>query len=82
MSAPTPTGLTETPRPSAPLGVQARRVVEWRYARKDADGRAVERWPDVCRRVAGHVAAAEPDARSRARCERAELEVRSAFDDL
>jgi ribonucleoside-diphosphate reductase alpha chain len=44
-----------------PLGRNARRVISKRYSLKDAKGRPIEEWPDIVRRVVGHVSAAEKD---------------------
>ena len=58
------------------LGIHAQRVVAWRYGAVDATGRR-ETWPDVCRRVAAHVAGVEPAASRaafRAAAERAMLD--------
>jgi ribonucleoside-diphosphate reductase alpha chain len=41
------------------LSSNARRVLEARYLARDPAGRVVESYPDLCRRVAGAVAAAE-----------------------
>ena len=56
-SASTPT----TRRKSPPLGLNAKRVISKRYSLKDAKGRPIEEWPDIVRRVVGHVSAAEKD---------------------
>ena len=48
-----------------PLGLNAKRVISKRYSLKDAKGRALEEWPDIVRRVVGHVSAAEKDAQKR-----------------
>ena len=52
-------------RKTQPLGLNARRVISKRYSLKDAKGRALEEWPDIVRRVVGHVSAAEKDAQKR-----------------
>jgi ribonucleoside-diphosphate reductase alpha chain len=52
-------------RQSQPLGINARRVVSKRYSLKDALGEAIEEWPDIVRRVVGHVSVAETDPRQR-----------------
>ena len=52
-------------RPSHPLGINARRVVSKRYSLKDALGEAIEEWPDIVRRVVGHVSVAETDPKQR-----------------
>ncbi|HLA12621.1 MAG TPA: adenosylcobalamin-dependent ribonucleoside-diphosphate reductase [Pyrinomonadaceae bacterium] len=52
---------TSTRRKLQPLGLNAKRVISKRYSLKDAKGRAIEEWPDIVRRVVGHVSAAEKD---------------------
>ncbi|HEV2829446.1 MAG TPA: adenosylcobalamin-dependent ribonucleoside-diphosphate reductase, partial [Pyrinomonadaceae bacterium] len=54
-----------TRRKLQPLGLNAKRVISKRYSLKDAKGRALEEWPDIVRRVVGHVSAAEKDAQKR-----------------
>jgi ribonucleoside-diphosphate reductase alpha chain len=59
---------TTTPtirRKLQPLGLNAKRVISKRYSLKDAKGRALEEWPDIVRRVVGHVSAAEKDGEKR-----------------
>src|SRR5213079_1678999 len=56
---------TETLRKTPALGLNARRVISKRYSLKDAKGRAIEEWPDIVRRVVGHVSAAEKDSTRR-----------------
>jgi ribonucleoside-diphosphate reductase alpha chain len=56
-SAATPT----TRRKPLPLGLNAKRVISKRYSLKDAKGRALEEWPDIVRRVVGHVSQAEKE---------------------
>ncbi len=51
--------------PEALLGVNAQKVISKRYALKDAKGNPIEEWPDVVRRVVGHVSLAETDAQQR-----------------
>jgi ribonucleoside-diphosphate reductase alpha chain len=46
---------------SGEMGLNARRVVSKRYSLKDAAGNAIEEWPDIVRRVVGHVSAAETE---------------------
>src|SRR3990172_5971676 len=61
-------GKTDTPvtrRRSKPLGLNAKRVISKRYSLKDAKGRPIEEWPDIVRRVVGHVSAAEKDPQKR-----------------
>jgi ribonucleoside-diphosphate reductase alpha chain len=43
------------------LGLNARRVISKRYSLKDSRGEAIEEWPDIVRRVVGHVSTAETD---------------------
>src|SRR4051794_23917252 len=50
-----------TPAAAETLGLNARRVIAKRYSLKDARGEAIEEWPDIVRRVVGHVAQAESD---------------------
>ena len=52
-------------RHSKPLGLNARRVVSKRYSLKDAQGQPIEEWPDIVRRVVGHVSVAETDPQQR-----------------
>src|ERR1044071_5377319 len=54
-----------TRRKAQPLGLNAKRVISKRYSMKDAKGRALEEWPDIVRRVVGHVSAAEKDSQKR-----------------
>jgi ribonucleoside-diphosphate reductase alpha chain len=62
----TPASPTQPVRRKAqPLGLNAKRVISKRYSLKDAKGRALEEWPDIVRRVVGHVSAAEKDAQKR-----------------
>src|SRR6185295_4149794 len=62
----TPAGPTQpVRRKTQPLGLNAKRVISKRYSLKDAKGRALEEWPDIVRRVVGHVSAAEKDAQKR-----------------
>ena len=56
---------TPTRRKTQPLGLNAKRVISKRYSLKDAKGRALEEWPDIVRRVVGHVSAAEKDGQKR-----------------
>lgn len=61
-------GTTDTPvsrRRSQPIGLNAKRVISRRYSLKDAKGRPIEEWPDIVRRVVGHVSAAEKDPQKR-----------------
>jgi ribonucleoside-diphosphate reductase alpha chain len=52
-------------RQSKPLGLNAQRVVSKRYSLKDAQGQPIEEWPDIVRRVVGHVSVAETDPQQR-----------------
>src|SRR6266567_3153440 len=61
LSTSTPT----TQRKIRALGLKAKRVISKRYALKDAKGRPIEEWPDIVRRVVGHVSAAEKDPQKR-----------------
>jgi ribonucleoside-diphosphate reductase alpha chain len=47
------------------IGLNARRVISKRYSLKDSHGEPIEEWPDVVRRVVGHVSLAETDERKR-----------------
>ncbi|HYE14230.1 MAG TPA: adenosylcobalamin-dependent ribonucleoside-diphosphate reductase [Pyrinomonadaceae bacterium] len=47
--------------PAEQIGLNARRVIAKRYSLKDASGNAIEEWPDIVRRVVGHVSLAETD---------------------
>jgi ribonucleoside-diphosphate reductase alpha chain len=57
--------ITGTRRRSQPLGLNAKRVISKRYSLKDAKARPLEEWPDIVRRVVGHVSAAEKDSAKR-----------------
>src|SRR3954467_13719865 len=48
-------------RDIAPLGLNAQKVVAKRYSLKDEHGEPLETWPDIVRRVVGHVSTAEND---------------------
>jgi ribonucleoside-diphosphate reductase alpha chain len=54
-----------TQRKTRALGLNAKRVISKRYSLKDAKGRPIEEWPDIVRRVVGHVSAAEKDPQKR-----------------
>jgi ribonucleoside-diphosphate reductase alpha chain len=54
-----------TAKRSQPLGLNAKRVVSKRYSLKDAQGRPIEEWQDIVRRVVGHVSRGETDAQKR-----------------
>ena len=58
-------GAAATRREYVPLGSNAEKVVAKRYALKDEHGEALETWPDIVRRVVGHVSRAETDPRKR-----------------
>ncbi|CDM66402.1 intein-containing adenosylcobalamin-dependent ribonucleoside-diphosphate reductase [Pyrinomonas methylaliphatogenes] len=47
------------------LGLNARRVIAKRYSLKDAEGRPLEEWPDIVRRVVGAIAQAETNEAAR-----------------
>src|SRR5205085_12281303 len=49
------------PAAAETLGLNARRVTAKRYSLKDSQGNPIEEWPDIVRRVVGHVAQAESD---------------------
>ncbi|MEO8433947.1 MAG: adenosylcobalamin-dependent ribonucleoside-diphosphate reductase [Pyrinomonadaceae bacterium] len=48
-----------------PLGLNARRVISKRYSLRDAQGRSLEEWTDIVRRVVGHVSLAETESEKR-----------------
>jgi ribonucleoside-diphosphate reductase alpha chain len=48
-----------------PLGFNAQRVISKRYSLKDAKGQPIEEWPDIVRRVVGHVSVAESNPQQR-----------------
>src|SRR5437660_562403 len=48
-----------------PPGLNARRVISKRYSLRDAQGRSLEEWTDIVRRVVGHVSLAEADGDKR-----------------
>jgi ribonucleoside-diphosphate reductase alpha chain len=52
-------------RKSEIIGLNARRVISKRYSLKDAQGNPIEEWPDLVRRVVGHVSLAETDEEKR-----------------
>ena len=43
------------------IGLNARRVIAKRYSLKNPQGEPIEEWPDIVRRVVGHVSQAETD---------------------
>src|ERR671939_318029 len=59
------TAPKKQPSAASELGLNARKVISKRYSLKDAQGRSLEEWADVTRRVVGHVAMAELDAQKR-----------------
>src|SRR6185503_10402771 len=63
-ASPTTIALTSL-RKTQPLGLNAYLLFSKRYSLKDAKGRALEEWPDIVRRVVGHVSAAEKDGQKR-----------------
>jgi ribonucleoside-diphosphate reductase alpha chain len=64
-STTTPGTPATTRRKTQPMGLNAKRVISKRYSLKDEKGRALEEWPDIVRRVVGHVSRAEKDAQKR-----------------
>ncbi|HEX8458998.1 MAG TPA: adenosylcobalamin-dependent ribonucleoside-diphosphate reductase [Pyrinomonadaceae bacterium] len=62
---PIPSTTRNAAKPMPELGLNARKVISKRYSLKDAKGNPIEEWPDVVRRVVGHVSLAEPDAERR-----------------
>jgi len=65
-SAPATAPSKNTRRTEAqPPGLNAGRVISKRYSLKDAQGRPIEEWQDIVRRVVGHVSRAETDAQKR-----------------
>jgi ribonucleoside-diphosphate reductase alpha chain len=56
---------TSTRQHGQPLGLNARRVISKRYSLKDAQGEPIEEWPDIVRRVVGHVSFGEADPQKR-----------------
>ena len=59
------TGARAPQRLPSTLGLNARRVISKRYSLKDSHGEPIEEWPDVVRRVVGHVSLAETDEQKR-----------------
>ncbi len=59
------TAPDSAPHATQPLGLNAQRVVSNRYSMKDAQGKAIEEWPDIVRRVVGHVSRGETDPQKR-----------------
>ena len=62
---PIPTAARRASKQSHELGLNARKVISKRYSLKDAKGNPIEEWPDVVRRVVGHVSLAETDSEKR-----------------
>jgi len=56
---PIPASARRASKQSVELGLNARKVISKRYSLKDAKGNPIEEWPDVVRRVVGHVSLAE-----------------------
>ncbi len=54
------------PTPDEVIGLNACRVLAKRYSLKDSHGEPIEEWPDIVRRVVGHVSQAETDTDKRA----------------
>jgi ribonucleoside-diphosphate reductase alpha chain len=65
VSPSTPPTTTGASRKTPVLGLNAKRVISKRYSLKDKKGIAIEEWPDIVRRVVGHVSAAEKDPAAR-----------------
>jgi ribonucleoside-diphosphate reductase alpha chain len=57
---------TAAGREIRPLGLNAQKVVAKRYATKNEFGEAIETWPDIVRRVVGHVSKSESDPHKQA----------------
>ncbi|MGA9995403.1 MAG: adenosylcobalamin-dependent ribonucleoside-diphosphate reductase, partial [Pyrinomonadaceae bacterium] len=57
--------FTSTERQRHPLGINAQKVISKRYSMKDTQGQPIEEWPDIVRRVVGHVSRAETDPQQR-----------------
>jgi len=64
-SNPIPAAAGRASKPSHELGLNARKVISKRYSLKDTKGNPIEEWPDVVRRVVGHVSLAESDSEKR-----------------
>ncbi|MCA1555788.1 MAG: hypothetical protein LC747_03765, partial [Acidobacteria bacterium] len=62
---PIPTSTRRASKEYVELGLNARKVISKRYSLKDAKGNPIEEWPDVVRRVVGHVSLAETDFEKR-----------------
>ncbi|HLL71033.1 MAG TPA: adenosylcobalamin-dependent ribonucleoside-diphosphate reductase, partial [Pyrinomonadaceae bacterium] len=62
---PIPATESRASKQSTELGLNARKVISKRYSLKDAKGNPIEEWPDVVRRVVGHVSLAETDSEKR-----------------
>lgn len=62
---PIPASTRRASKQNVELGLNARKVISKRYSLKDAKGNPIEEWPDVVRRVVGHVSLAETDSEKR-----------------
>jgi ribonucleoside-diphosphate reductase alpha chain len=62
---PIPATARRASKQSQELGLNARKVISKRYSLKNAKGNPIEEWPDVVRRVVGHVSLAETDSEKR-----------------
>ena len=58
-----------------PLSVNARKVISKRYAAKDSQGRPLEEWTDIVKRVVDHVSKAEMDFTKREQFQRAATDI-------
>ncbi|MEA2172811.1 MAG: ribonucleoside-diphosphate reductase alpha chain [Blastocatellia bacterium] len=65
LASETNTTTTARTRSNQPLGLNAQRVISKRYSLKDAQGQPIEEWPDIVRRVVGHVSRGETDQSER-----------------
>jgi ribonucleoside-diphosphate reductase alpha chain len=59
----------------SPLSVNARKVISKRYAAKDSQGRPLEEWTDIIKRVVDHVSNAEIDFTKREQFHRAATDI-------
>lgn len=57
------------------IGLNAQKVLAKRYSMKDSEGRPIETWEDIVRRVVGFVARMETDAQARQKFYRAMNEI-------
>lgn len=62
-------------RATRPLSVNARKVISKRYAAKDPQGRPVEEWTDIVKRVVDHVSNPETDPTKREQFHRAAIDI-------